>query len=279
MGKNKRVGVLFSGGLDSTYLVWKNLKEGNTVVPLYIEIQNNGDKPKLEKNRIEVLRTMFNEEFDNRVEDIRYSLSVEVISSSDGIHLQQVPIWLMGMLYGQGELDELQAGYVANDDAISYLSDIKKIYNSYRTMVDDLVPLTFPLMKCQKWYIINELPMNYRNLTVTCEGPRIVGDENDEILDYEPCGNCVACKKILNYDNFGGGLSDKYKKLKFENAMEIVESLGDGRVETKNEDGRYFKIIEVEEPPSLQCSPEPHQLSFSFVEEIEETYEKAEAYG
>ena len=60
MGEVKRVGVLFSGGLDSTYLVWKNLKEGNTVVPIYLEIANNEDKSKLEKNRIELLRKVFN---------------------------------------------------------------------------------------------------------------------------------------------------------------------------------------------------------------------------
>ena len=277
MGKNKRVGVLFSGGLDSTYLVWKNLKEGNTVVPLYVEIQNNGAKPKLEKNRIELLREMFNEEFDNRVEKVRYSLTVDIDMANDGIHLLQVPIWLMGMIYGQGKFDELQAGYVANDDAISYLSDIKKIYNSYHTMVDDLVPLKFPLMKIQKWRIVQDLPEDYRNLTVTCEAPRIVGNEDAVILDYEPCGRCVACEKILNYNNFGGGLSDKYRELKFQEALQVVQNLG--KVETKTEDGKYFKIIEIDEPPILKCSPEPHQLSLPFVEEIEPEYEKAEAHG
>lgn len=37
----KKVGVLFSGGIDSTYLIWKNLKEGNYVIPFYVEIINN----------------------------------------------------------------------------------------------------------------------------------------------------------------------------------------------------------------------------------------------
>ena len=49
---SKKVAVLFSGGLDSTYLVWKNLKDGNEVQPIYIEIQNNKVKSTIEKNRI-----------------------------------------------------------------------------------------------------------------------------------------------------------------------------------------------------------------------------------
>jgi len=55
----KKVAVLFSGGLDSTYLVWKNLNEGNIVYPIYIEIENNITKTILEKNRIELLYKEF----------------------------------------------------------------------------------------------------------------------------------------------------------------------------------------------------------------------------
>ena len=50
---SKKVAVFFSGGLDSTYLVWKNLSDGNTVLPVYVEIENNEVKTILEKNRME----------------------------------------------------------------------------------------------------------------------------------------------------------------------------------------------------------------------------------
>lgn len=46
---NKKVAVLFSSGLDSTYLIWKNLNEGNEVFPIYITISNNENKTILEK--------------------------------------------------------------------------------------------------------------------------------------------------------------------------------------------------------------------------------------
>ena len=159
MGKSKKVGVLFSGGLDSTYLIWKNLKEGNTVVPFYFEIENNGKKPMLEKNRIELLRNEFNEEFDGKVEYINYTLKIQVIESSSTLHFKQIPIWILGLLFGQDKgLSEIQIGYVMNDDAVSYLDDIKKIYESYSVISDELISITFPLYKYKKWQMLEELP-------------------------------------------------------------------------------------------------------------------------
>ena len=47
MGKKNL--VLWSGGLDSTHLVYDNLSNGNKVSALYIELTNNDTKVKLEK--------------------------------------------------------------------------------------------------------------------------------------------------------------------------------------------------------------------------------------
>ena len=106
--KNKRVGVLFSGGLDSTYLVWKNLKDGNTVVPIYIEIGNNKIKTILEKNRIELLHTKFREEFNDekpysecQLKDIQYALTVDVCVNEESLYFRQIPVWLLGILFCQ----------------------------------------------------------------------------------------------------------------------------------------------------------------------------------
>ena len=44
MKKNKRIGIFFTGGLDSTYLVYKNLVEGNSVVLYYTILKNNVNK-------------------------------------------------------------------------------------------------------------------------------------------------------------------------------------------------------------------------------------------
>ncbi len=130
----KKVAVLFSSGLDSTYLVWKNLKEGNIVTPIYIEIQNNEVKTIIEKNRIKLLYDEFSKEFngssnydDHKIMPIQYLLSTSVHANEDSLHFKQVPIWIFALVFSQGlNVDEIQIGYVSNDDAIPYLSDIKK---------------------------------------------------------------------------------------------------------------------------------------------------------
>ena len=125
MGESKRVGVLFSGGLDSTYLVWRNLEDGNEVVPIYIEISNNENKSKLEKNRIEALWKLFDDVYGNKIDRIVYSIKID-INAADNLTFKQVPVWVSGLVYSQNHgVQELQIGYVGGDDAIGHLDDIK----------------------------------------------------------------------------------------------------------------------------------------------------------
>ena len=273
MEKGKKVGVLFSGGLDSTFLIWKNLKDGNTVVPFYFEIENNQKKPMLEKNRIELLYNEFNKEFDGKIEPIKYVLKILVTDFSNNLFFKQIPIWILGMLFSdQKGLSEIQFGYVMNDDAISYLDDIKKIYKSYSTITDTLVPITFPLRKWKKCAILEDLPENYRNLVVSCENPILIGNEDAEILKYKPCGHCVPCQHILDSDNYNSSLSDDYKKQKLDQAMQVINSLG--KAETKQENGRFYHMIEMDDP--MKADPEPCQMEINFDEIEEYEYKKKE---
>ena len=195
--KTKTVAVFFSGGLDSTYLIWKNLKEGNTVFPIYVEIENNKIKTKLEKNRTKLLYEKFREEFSFNICDIEYSLRVKVTGGSSNLYFQQMPIWILALLYNQNCYSEIQIGYVMNDDAMSYLKDIEKIYRSYEAISEKLIPITFPLKKVSKHQMARDLPRKYLNLIISCENPKILGKETDEFIEYEPCCECVPCRHII----------------------------------------------------------------------------------
>lgn len=209
----KRVGVLFSGGLDSTYLVWKNLSEGNEVVPIYIEIQNNENKSNLEKNRVECLHKEFRTEFKDNIKSVVWGMSAHVTPDTN-IFLKQVPLWITGLLYNQNHgVDELQIGYVMGDDAISYLEDIQSVYKVFNKLNDcPLKKLVFPLKKNNKYDMGHDLPQQYKNFIVSCEAPDNEKEvDSDGILQYTPCGICVPCGKIMHSDNFGMGLSKKYR--------------------------------------------------------------------
>ena len=55
--------VLFSGGLDSTFLVWKLLKAGHKITTFYVSILNNDIKTKIEKAHRTLLLEKFKNEF------------------------------------------------------------------------------------------------------------------------------------------------------------------------------------------------------------------------
>lgn len=209
---NKKVAVLFSGGLDSTYLVWKNLKEGNTVVPIYVEIQNNETKTILEKNRIELLHKEFKKEFNSdsywegnsKLKHIEYILKANVSAREDSLYFKQVPIWIIATLFMQShDIDEIQIGYASNDDTISYLDDIRNIYNSYQVICDPMKPLVFPISKIKKEQMAHELPAKYRDLIISCENPHIVGSKDADIIEYKPCCKCDPCKRIISSNYYG----------------------------------------------------------------------------
>lgn len=259
---SKTVGVLFSGGLDSTYLIWKNLSDGNVVVPIYAEILNNKDKSVIEKNRVELLFNEFRKEFGDKIKYVEYPVNIQV-QSSDGLFFKQLPIWLLSMLYShEDRIDEFQIGYVMNDDMVSYVDDVKNIYKSYESVMNFQIPLTFPLLKNGKNQIADKLPSKYLSLTYSCENPRIIGDVNADYVDYEPCCKCPACKKIISSDYYDKGLPSNYRKAV--NDKMVGKLLRDGYTITSPEG------IVINNTYEVMASCEPVQLRLQFPEENDE---------
>jgi len=60
---NKNVLIPFSGGLDSTYLLYKNLKKYNIVTTLYIQLLNNSYKTTIELAHRKYILEYLNKEF------------------------------------------------------------------------------------------------------------------------------------------------------------------------------------------------------------------------
>jgi hypothetical protein len=181
----KNIFVLWSGGLDSTYLVYKNLLEGNTVKAGYVEIKNNIEKTIKERTSLVKLYEIFNDNFGDRFSYAEQS-TFEVKASIDSVSLKQVPVWICSILYMDLNIDEVQIGYVSNDDAISFLEEIKRIYRSYEPIVERLPKLVFPLTKTKKEEIVPKLPMKYLKEVSFCEGSNSI----------RFCGECHPCKRM-----------------------------------------------------------------------------------
>lgn len=258
----KKVGVLFSGGLDSTYLVWKNLVDGNGVIPIYVEITNNRNKSILEKNRIKLLHKEFEKEFNTSTEtlirNIQYRVKIDVDAPfEDSLYFKQVPIWLLATLFSQNlDVDELQIGYVMNDDAISYLDDIQKVYQSYGSLLKYMKPLVFPLKKDNKNYMFRDLPSKYSDNIISCENASIIGPEDAEVVKYEPCCECVPCSHIIASDYYGTGkFPNNYKKNLIHN---YVKKITDNGYDVIDKEGKKYELW----PDKI--NKQPYQLSFDF---------------
>jgi 7-cyano-7-deazaguanine synthase in queuosine biosynthesis len=276
---NKKVAVLFSGGLDSTYLIWKNLKDGNEVTPIYVEIENNKVKSIIEKNRIELLYKKFLEEFrgsffgESKIKNIEYVVNVNIKTFESNLQFSQMPVWIFALLFCQNlDVDEFQIGYVMNDDAISYLDDIQNIYKSYEAISLEMKPLVFPLTKMKKYQMANVLPKQYFDLIFSCENATIIGPEDGEIIQYEPCCECVPCSHIIesNYYNIGR-FPENYKKNLLKHHANILVDMG-CKVLTK--DGEEFRgwgdVSSVKAPDMNQLTIEfPGSMILEHNDEIE----------
>lgn len=206
--KKKEVIVLFSSGLDSTYLVYKNLMEGHTVRPVYVEIKNNENKSTIEKQNMHMLYELFQKYYDNIVQPVVVS---EVMMNNVSSHLifKQLPIWIFSIAYlSYYSVDEIQIAYVANDDALSYIDEIKKFYRAHKWLHTVKQPkLVFPLIKDVKREMMDKLPAEYKPYISSCENPQLqpyrmhVKNPDGEVLKklqlYKPCGSCTPCERII----------------------------------------------------------------------------------
>lgn len=227
----KKVAVLFSSGLDSTYLIWKNLEEGNEVFPIYVEIKNNVNKTKIEKQNVKMLFEIFREKYGYRkINEPYFITEVSIMTSNDDLLFTQLPIWIFSLAYLPiNKIDEIQIGYVMNDDAISYIDDIKKFYKAHAWLHKSKQPkLVFPLIKIYKQEMMRNLPLEYKNYITSCENPELlpyhmhVKGTNRKLQFYKPCGDCVPCKRIirdnLNYNGiYGDMISEHNKKISLGN--------------------------------------------------------------
>lgn len=187
----KRVKMLWSGGLDSTAMLIKYLRDGYEVEALYVVVENNDTKVKTELEAIRKLIPIIRE----RHGDFSFDkiATVHIHRGHEGnMRIKQALIWLFGLLNTElAGFNEVAIGYVIGDVAISYIPDLQRTWQSFNALMinltdDRIPPLVFPVSKLQKdelkrFYITDEM---YSHI-VSCEIPTPAGGS---------CGHCEACK-------------------------------------------------------------------------------------
>ena len=220
--KTKKIAILFSGGLDSTYLMWKALKAGHNVYPIYIEIRNNDTKSLIEKQQCELIIKELNKEFKKDV-SLNKTITVQV-HNSNNLGFAQPFLWSTLVNVGlDRHYDELQIGYVYGDAVIAYLPEIKKLYSNSKPFIRNQPKLTFPAIRVHKDDIVYDLPDQYLKLVISCENIQLkkysITNKNTgfNYRFFEPCGDCEICKKIIDNNYYGCKITEK----NYSNAVKI----------------------------------------------------------
>lgn len=90
--------ILWSGGNDSTYLVWDRLKSGGSVTAAYVEVSNNETKTLAEIGAINKMADFFRRTFPGK---FTFEKIAKVCLESGGgeLILKQPILWLLPAAY------------------------------------------------------------------------------------------------------------------------------------------------------------------------------------
>lgn len=149
--------VLFSGGFDSTALLIHHLERGDTVIPFYITFD---ERTKISANLIiSILQTVYG---THKLRNLGSLFgNMYVTAATEFQFCQQAITAFYASFINQVYMENAIAteiAYCKNDDAISYLDDLRSLYTTNLNMrpyqneilgkrKNSFVPLEFPLTK------------------------------------------------------------------------------------------------------------------------------------
>jgi 7-cyano-7-deazaguanine synthase in queuosine biosynthesis len=191
--KLKSVFVLWSAGLDSTYLILRLLERGYRVNAGYIDIQNNAKKTAMELDAI----TKLHAEIDSRFPHFHYlgvvykaKNNCAGLPDTRGIRYRQVPYFINAFM-AVPYTDYRALGYVKGDSSIKNLENIRSVYNAYNLICfRELPELVFPLKEIGKPEIVKYMNEQHPTILAHC-----VWCENPQDETFKPCGECAPCRR------------------------------------------------------------------------------------
>lgn len=213
--------ILWSGGLDSTYLLYNELLTGDVDV-LEVSLRNTFDHhSEAEKQAREKIKKYLAElHAEGHLKGkIRESLCVDfsypMAKQQGGFHFGQQPAWLFVAYCNHDPLKHFAvlSGIVLSDSIVISVDAMKRSWNELREISPYLsqkrywgkLPITeleFPLLySCQGkkkvWDSfftghMKEFWEELRGMSWSCYRPRCV--ERDGVSHYEPCFKCDSCK-------------------------------------------------------------------------------------
>lgn len=180
--KAKVIGIMFSGGLDSTTLLLRELNKGNIVIPILNRFNSNNDTCSLFKYMMAQITLNKIVDKISKIKTKKMILVSPIVCNhiqfgclGDGfVYTQQMFNSVAPACIGYERIrsiDEIMIGTVLGDQGVSYINDMRRLYNdamkfqvkttegntSYVVGRENkIAKLTFPLYKTEKSQIKSE---------------------------------------------------------------------------------------------------------------------------
>lgn len=198
--------ISFSGGLDSTALLYLRLSEGNDVDTFYVIAGQHSDKVKRElyarENILKWLRRKFKDRtIQDKIVNIEATVKFEI---SDRGHktgnwpdstFTQPLSWLYGAQFAlNGDFHRsLEMAYVAEDQMTYYGERLKNVWEMLSPICKQkYVPLEIPFWHTTKAELLKIVPSSLLKLTWTCENPKTINNSG-LVTAIRPCKACTPC--------------------------------------------------------------------------------------
>jgi Zn-finger protein/7-cyano-7-deazaguanine synthase in queuosine biosynthesis len=192
---------MWSGGLDSTAMVYEYLKGGHEVHAASCQIPNNPEQTAQEILARKTLAKLFKRDFPKTftcdTEDTTDFGDHKGNESFAYVHpvgsplaLHQAPFWLFSALFAVPRGEKIEAvliGYVSGDDALEYHEELKKAWRGFSGLfLEKQPPLLFPYWYTKKAELLSKLPSEYQEALWVCGSPTSRG---------EACNACADCRR------------------------------------------------------------------------------------
>uniref|UniRef100_A0AAU7PFG3 QueC-like queuosine biosynthesis family protein n=1 Tax=Burkholderia phage vB_BgluM-SURPRISE13 TaxID=3159457 RepID=A0AAU7PFG3_9VIRU len=204
--------LVFSGGMDSSYMLWKQLEQGD-VHTCYIKATQSQDKIPMELAARKKIIAFFEKKTGNKVltdtiVDLGDCFEAKR-TSHDGytsswnnkvpdLAFGQAPVWQFGIQFAaDGEVhSKVCMGIVMGDQIAMHLGDLALAWqhtSSFTRMTP--IPMEFPLMYVTKDRILADMPLEIIPELWICELPRVLS--TGKTIACEDCPACETMAKTV----------------------------------------------------------------------------------
>jgi 7-cyano-7-deazaguanine synthase in queuosine biosynthesis len=261
---NKNILQAVSGGYDSTYLLIKNLQNGDNVYPVYVHVSCIYPiKQMIEINKVKLLIKKLRRKYNNLHELTEKEMYIDPINN---IFSTQPIFWMLALFNVVKKnrhfiYHEVHIGYIASDGVISHIPEIRTYWKTLFSFSDHspkwtIPKLCFPLLKYDKAHIIKKLENYDKEILAscwTCENPKVIKTkrcrDNTIEMYIEACGSCQPCENLQNTENISFDLIKKYRivfnRNKFHKLLGNFEKRVIKNIKNKHLPSTLFKVEEA----------------------------------